>query len=166
LGTWALVGVAILAAIFARNAANAANETLRLEAEPVLTIRGMSGGPFSVNSWSFLSNGKTVTKTDAGGLISESAALVITNIGRSPAVNLKLDVRLESRDVPGKWTTFFLQVTQLAQNEEYVLDLLRLDGGVPFRVFVAGALRSSFSRLGKTEQVRFLINGPEFPISV
>ena len=166
LGTWALVGVAILAAVFARNAANAANETLRLETEPVLTVRGMSGGNFSVHSWSFLSDGNTVTKTDAGGEVSERAALVITNIGRSPAVNLKLDVRIEPPDRPGKWTTFFLQITQLAQNEEYVLDVLRLDGEVPFKIFVAGAVRSSFSKLGHQEAVRFLINGPEFPISV
>ena len=166
LGTWALVGVAIAAAIFARNAAAAANETLRLETEPVLTVRGMTGGSFSVNSWSFLSDGKTVKRTNAGGAVSGRASLVIKNIGRSPAVNLKLEVHVESRDAPGKWESLFLNITELAQNEEYVLDLVRLEEGIPFKIRVAGALRSSFSKFGKQENVRFLIIGPEFPITV
>ena len=106
-----LVVVGAFAARYAWKAARVANETLRLEAEPVLAVTGLGPNTWVKNneSWSF-TNESALVRTTSGGMLTADGGLEITNVGRGVALNLNIDIALEAKTGSGSWVVFLLRL--------------------------------------------------------
>jgi hypothetical protein len=165
-GTWLLAMVGAVAARYAWLAAHAANETLRLEVEPLLAVKALGPNTWLQNdvSWSF-ENVNSDLKRASGGTMSSDGGLEITNVGRGVAVDLRVEIVIEPKIGSGKWTPFELTIVKLSPNEAFVLDVHRLNDGDPFRIFARGATRVSVSQKGHREEVT-LANASDFPHTI
>lgn len=163
-----MVVVSFFALLFAIRAANAAVETLRLEAEPVVTARLTEAKAEFMNTWYF-STEKHLTRAliepTQTNQVRACKSIEVANVGRSPAFNVRFTVKIR---IEGSepWIPFVLAVGSLAPKEQFIFGIGRFSGEGRLQAFFQDAQRGSFSRRGEMEPIRFLLNGPEFPITI
>lgn len=170
LGTLGLVTVGGFAARYAYNTAIAAINALGLEAEPILMV--------GIDPNSPTPNQKAkVTEFDDGRqfLLSPATALVdlgtayftVKNIGRSPAMNLTVQLRVEEAEggrFGRRWIQHPLFIESLSPQERFVIGIHNATSTV-VKVGAVEAKKASVTTKGKVEAAQlFVSTAMPFPL--
>lgn len=170
--TFGLLVVAVLAAFYAKRAADSALETLRLESEPVLMASiAHDGERIDLGvGMSQHEDGRLFLGLLPGESLPQirSFLIAVENVGRSPALDVKVQVEakpIESaigEPVPAP-VTMPLFIQGLPPNGRYVFGVHN-GTGLVVEFNVLDARRASFSRTGGTESTR-LFTSSALPIT-
>jgi hypothetical protein len=165
--TVGLLIVAIVAAVYAKGATDSAIQMLRLEGEPVLAV-AIAQRNVAADQCLSLHSGpgnRIVFHPETPGTLpmNRTVFISIANVGRSPAINIKLD--LVAEDTSSSQKASLALVIQGLSPQGFFTIALHNGTTHAMKVTLANATRTAFSKNSETVDA-YLFTSAAFPLTI